>query len=65
MKKPEGRIGCCMIREKINNMPFAYDIPQHPDDLNREAYWRRKLKEDFDEPEMDDNEEIIEDGDDD
>lgn len=32
-------------------MPFAYDIPQHPDDINRDAYWRRKLKEDFEEKE--------------
>lgn len=30
-------------------MPFAYDIPQLPDDENRDAYWKRKLKEDFEE----------------
>jgi hypothetical protein len=33
-------------------MPFAYDIPQLPDDINRDAYWRRKLKENFEEEEL-------------
>jgi hypothetical protein len=43
-----------MNQKERTNMPFAYDIPQLPDDEDRDAYWRRKLKEDFEEEENED-----------